>query len=77
MGKQITAEQYQRKLAANIKTMQFMQSLLPHYSAAEMHRLWESLGVMTRRYGIAFVADCIDKSKAETELALLRDGRRQ
>ena len=65
-----TVDQYQRKLEASIKTMEFMGTLLPHYSAEGMTRMWKALGIMTNRYGIEFIADSISKSRSETELAL-------
>ena len=72
-----TAEQWQKKLAANVTMIHFMAELVPRYKADTMHDLWDSLGAMVQRYGDVFVADCINQNKAEAELALFRYGRQE
>lgn len=68
------AEKYQQKLEAVQTIMGFMADLVPRYRATTMTFLWQQLSIMTQRYGFIFVADCINRSKAEAELALFRYG---
>lgn len=76
MGKAITAIQYQQKLDATNTIISFMGGLAPRYRAVTMHYLWDALSAMIKRYGEIFVADCINRSKTEAELALFRYGKK-
>lgn len=76
MSKQLTADQYEKKLAATNTIISFMQELLPHYKAETMHNLWLAMSSMIDRYGLIFISDCIKQSKAEAELALFRYGKK-
>ena len=76
MGKQLTAEQYEKKLAATNTIISFMQELLPRYKADTIRSLWTAMSSMIDMYGLVFIADCIRQSKAEAELALFRYGKK-
>lgn len=69
------AEKYQQKLEAVQTIMEFMGDLAPRYRAETIHNLWQSLSAMIQRYGEVFVADCINRSRSEAELALFRYGK--
>lgn len=67
MGKTVN---YERRREATETALKFMGQLLPHYSAADMDRMWDALELQVNMYGIEFIADSILKSRYETELAL-------
>lgn len=63
-------KKYERKRAATETALRFMGQLMPHYTAADMDRMWDALELQINRYGVEFIADSILKSRYETELAL-------
>lgn len=72
--RQLSAEEYQRKLNAAGTIIRFMGHLTTRYTAAQMHYLWKCMDVMRARYGDVFIADTINKDIVDAECALWKYG---
>ena len=73
----MTETQWQQKRNAVELILHFMGILNTDNSYLTMKYFWNAMNEMIGRYGEQFVADSIRKSRAETELALYRYGRRE
>ena len=73
----MTGTQWQQKRDAVERILHFMGILNTDNSYRTMEFLWNAMNEMIGRYGEQFVADSIRKSRAETELALYRYGRKE
>ncbi len=64
--------EYSKKLISMQIFLKFMGELAKRYDYNYMHKMWQSLDDMRKKYGDVFVANAIKKDPKDAELALFR-----